>query len=215
MHNAHQGSGTQGGFKNCVRAEVRHSRSANTTNHQCTRQFRERNGWCPYSERVWLALEVSNVAYDTVISDRAEHHGLEAAVGRANISTTPLAQVLIDNMGEGRPAYFSGSTPKMRWPDGRAQGESMDLVKVGAQHICGQRPSGQPTSPHPHPNPTRQWQRPTIRRALSSIRRVWTWTGSYPSFLAASLLGRALRRALPFSSHRAAGRSQEQHSRPH
>ena len=56
-------------------------------------------------------------------------------------------------MGEGRPAYFSGSTPKMRWPDGRTQGESMDLVKVGAQHICGQRPSGQPTTPTP-PEPS-------------------------------------------------------------
>ena len=28
--------------------------------------FRERHGWCPYSERVWLALESTNIAYDTV-----------------------------------------------------------------------------------------------------------------------------------------------------
>ena len=31
--------------------------------------FRERHGWCPYSERVWLALEAKNVAYDTVLID--------------------------------------------------------------------------------------------------------------------------------------------------
>ena len=65
--------------------------------------FRERHGWCPYSERVWLALEVKGVAFDTV---------------------------RIDNTGGGRPSYYSGSTPQMRWPGGRTQGESMDLVRA-------------------------------------------------------------------------------------
>ena len=65
--------------------------------------FRERHGWCPYSERVWLALETKGIEYDTV---------------------------LIDNTGGGRPSYFSGSTPQMRWADGRMQGESLDLVKA-------------------------------------------------------------------------------------
>mmetsp|Transcript_21470 Transcript_21470/g.46649 ORF Transcript_21470/g.46649 Transcript_21470/m.46649 type:complete len:424 (+) Transcript_21470:129-1400(+) len=66
--------------------------------------FRERHGWCPYSERVWLALESSNVPYDTI---------------------------RIDNTGPGRkPPYFAGGlTPQMRWPDGENQGESMDLVQ--------------------------------------------------------------------------------------
>jgi glutathione S-transferase len=65
--------------------------------------FRERHGWCPYSERVWLALEMLNVPYDTV---------------------------RIDNTGQGpRPSYFSGTTPQIRWPDtGRTQSESLDLV---------------------------------------------------------------------------------------
>ena len=64
--------------------------------------FRERHGWCPYSERVWLALELDNVAHDTI---------------------------RIDNTGGGRPSYFSGQTPQMKWHDtGRIQGESMDLV---------------------------------------------------------------------------------------
>jgi glutathione S-transferase len=65
--------------------------------------FRERHGWCPYSERVWLALELKGIAYDTVT---------------------------IDNTGGGRPSYFAGSTPQMRWADGRTQGESNDLVKA-------------------------------------------------------------------------------------
>jgi len=65
--------------------------------------FRERHGWCPYSERVWLALESTNIAYDTV---------------------------RIDNTGPGRkPPYWGGNTPQMRWPDGKEQSESMDLVK--------------------------------------------------------------------------------------
>jgi len=69
--------------------------------------FRERHGWCPYSERVWLALEIKNVQYDTIY---------------------------IDNSGYGgRPSYFSGSTPQIKWAEkdgGRFQGESMDLVRA-------------------------------------------------------------------------------------
>jgi len=66
--------------------------------------FRERHGWCPYSERAWLAFESCDVEYDAI---------------------------RIDNTGPGRrPSYFSGQTPQVRWPgDGRVQGESMDLVE--------------------------------------------------------------------------------------
>ena len=68
--------------------------------------FRERHGWCPYSERVWLALEYKGIDYDTV---------------------------LIDNTGPGRkPDWYSGNTPQMRWSgasDSR-QGESMDLMRA-------------------------------------------------------------------------------------
>ena len=63
--------------------------------------FRERHGWCPYSERCWLALELAGVEYDTI---------------------------RIDNTGGPRPSYYSGQTPQMKWEDGREQGESMDLV---------------------------------------------------------------------------------------
>jgi len=66
--------------------------------------FRERHGWCPYSERVWLALELKNIPYDTI---------------------------LIDNTGYGRkPSYFAGQTPQIKWEDGSTQGESMDLVRA-------------------------------------------------------------------------------------
>ena len=64
--------------------------------------FRERHGWCPYSERVWLCLEIKGIQYD---------------------------EVRIDNTGGGKPSYFGGLTPQLRWPDGRTQGESMDLVR--------------------------------------------------------------------------------------
>ena len=64
--------------------------------------FRERNGWCPYSERVWLAFETKNIDYDTV---------------------------LIDNMGSGRPSWYTGQTPQVKWADGTPQSESMDIVK--------------------------------------------------------------------------------------
>ena len=64
--------------------------------------FRERNGWCPYSEKVWLALELKGLEYSTV---------------------------LIDNTGGGRPAWYSGQTPQVKWDDGTTMGESMDIVK--------------------------------------------------------------------------------------
>ncbi|KAG7368576.1 glutathione S-transferase, N-terminal domain containing protein [Nitzschia inconspicua] len=76
----------------------------NTPNFSTERPtlFRERHGWCPYSERVWLALELIGVDYDTV---------------------------RIDNTGGSRPSYYGGETPQLRWPNGKQQGESMDLVK--------------------------------------------------------------------------------------
>eukprot|EP00929_Paragymnodinium_shiwhaense_P044534 TRINITY_DN22836_c0_g1_i1.p1 TRINITY_DN22836_c0_g1~~TRINITY_DN22836_c0_g1_i1.p1 ORF type:complete len:347 (+),score=-0.19 TRINITY_DN22836_c0_g1_i1:51-1043(+) len=65
--------------------------------------FRERHGWCPYSERVWLALEVKGLDYTTVLIDNT-HHGP-------------------------RPSWFRGSTPQIQWDDGTTQGESLDIVR--------------------------------------------------------------------------------------
>ncbi|GMI14660.1 hypothetical protein TrVE_jg1550 [Triparma verrucosa] len=62
--------------------------------------FRERNGWCPYSERAWLAFELKRVDYDTI---------------------------LIDNMG-GRPSWYSGTTPQAMI-EGDKITESLDIVK--------------------------------------------------------------------------------------
>ncbi|EOD39092.1 hypothetical protein EMIHUDRAFT_251553, partial [Emiliania huxleyi CCMP1516] len=75
--------------------------------------FRERHGWCPYSEKVWLALELKGLAYKTV---------------------------LIDNMGGGRPDWYRGQTPQIQWADGRTQGESMDIVKALDAEYPASRP---------------------------------------------------------------------------
>ncbi|OLP97144.1 Glutathione S-transferase L1 [Symbiodinium microadriaticum] len=64
--------------------------------------FRERNGWCPYSERVWLALEAKGLDYSTV---------------------------LVDNYGR-RASWLGGQTPQILWADGRRQGESLDIIKA-------------------------------------------------------------------------------------
>jgi glutathione S-transferase len=86
--------------------------------------FRERHGWCPYSERVWLALELKSVRYDTI---------------------------RIDNTGGARPPYFTGQTPQLRWPDGRTQGESMDLIAVmDADVNYGERYSLRTNDPQVH-----------------------------------------------------------------
>ena len=64
--------------------------------------FRERNGWCPYSHRVWLAFEYKKIPYNTV---------------------------LIDNMGS-RPSWYRGTTPQVTWGDGRSIGESDDILRA-------------------------------------------------------------------------------------
>ena len=66
--------------------------------------YRERNGWCPYSERVWLTLELKQIEYATV---------------------------LIDNTGPGpRPRSYGGSTPQLHFPGAaRPMGESLDLMR--------------------------------------------------------------------------------------
>ena len=66
--------------------------------------FRERNGWCPYSARVWLALEYKGVDYETVKVD----------AGRF----------------DGRPAGLSGATPQLRWPDGTLMEGSIDIIEA-------------------------------------------------------------------------------------
>ena len=65
--------------------------------------FRERNGWCPYSQRVWLALEYKQIPYETV---------------------------LVDNTGGGKPTWFSGNTPQISWDDKDHQAESLDILRA-------------------------------------------------------------------------------------
>lgn len=52
--------------------------------------FRDRNGWCPYAERAWLALELKRIDYATVLVD-------------SNYSDTPCEP---------------GSLPRVQWSDG-------------------------------------------------------------------------------------------------
>lgn len=63
--------------------------------------FRERNGWCPYSARLWLALELKELDYDTV---------------------------RIDTSFNGRPSFLSDATPQIQWPDGAVQDGSVDIL---------------------------------------------------------------------------------------
>ena len=52
--------------------------------------FRDRNGWCPYAERAWLALELKRIDYATVLVD-------------SDYSDTPCEP---------------GSLPRVQWSDG-------------------------------------------------------------------------------------------------
>ena len=75
--------------------------------------FRERNGWCPYSQRVWLALEYKSVEYNTI---------------------------LIDNTGR-KPSWYGGNTPSVVWPSsGQRQSESMDIIERLDVEYPGTRP---------------------------------------------------------------------------
>eukprot|EP00667_Euglena_gracilis_P006970 EG_transcript_7036 len=69
--------------------------------------YRDRNGWCPYTERVWLAMLYKGLDFD---------------------------EVLIDLQGTKPPWYKSevrtGNTPAICFPDGRVRWESLDLLRV-------------------------------------------------------------------------------------
>jgi glutathione S-transferase len=72
--------------------------------------FRERNGWDPYSARVWLSLELKGVEYDTV---------------------------RIDTSFQGRPGMLSDSTPQIMWPDGHLMAGSLNiLLKLDELYPC-------------------------------------------------------------------------------
>ncbi|KAK3280141.1 hypothetical protein CYMTET_12008, partial [Cymbomonas tetramitiformis] len=74
------------------------------TRENCPVLYRDRNGWCPYSERVWLGLLYKGIPFD---------------------------EVLVDNQGS-KPRFWydigGGTTPAVVWPDGTFQGESLDLL---------------------------------------------------------------------------------------
>lgn len=54
--------------------------------------------------------------------------------------------VRIDNTGGPRPSYYGGQTPQIKWPDGRQQGESMDLVaEIDQRYNQGKFLSDDPT----------------------------------------------------------------------
>lgn len=41
----------------------------------------------------------------------------------------PFETVLIDNTGGRKPRWWAGNTPQVLWPDGKRQGESLDLLR--------------------------------------------------------------------------------------
>lgn len=49
------------------------SDEARTTRIQTTTLYRERNGWCIYSARLWLALELKGVEYETILLDASRY----------------------------------------------------------------------------------------------------------------------------------------------
>ena len=65
--------------------------------------FRETNGWCPYSARVWLAMELKEIDYDTVRID-------------------------IGVFG-GRPSGMSEATPQVQWVDGSTMSGSLAILR--------------------------------------------------------------------------------------
>lgn len=107
--------------------------------------FREREGWCPYSERVWLALEYLDVI--------------------------PYNTIRIDNSGYGpRPSYFRGQTPQIRWPEsGKTQGESMDLVNR-ILDTYGSPPEGSNAATSAHQHAVTAWKQIMPQRSRPSSR---------------------------------------------
>lgn len=70
--------------------------------------YRDKDGLCPYSEQVWLALEVKGLDYVTVLTDDAD------------------------------------SFPKLQWPDGTVQTESLKILERIQKEFSEEAPNFYP-----------------------------------------------------------------------
>ena len=87
--------------------------------------YRDRNGWCPYSERVWLGMMEKGLEFD---------------------------EVLINLQGRKPKWYYdevrTGNTPAIRFPDGTVMWESLDLLKeLDVRYPAPEYPALFPTDP--------------------------------------------------------------------
>ena len=122
--------------------------------------FRERNGWCPYSERVWLAMEAPNrlellrghrnwswllaknddIYYHKqccthLIWERTvlitKGYSTLATVGDVAGEAKGLEYTTVLVDNYGsRARWIGGQTPQVQWPSGKRHGESLDIVKA-------------------------------------------------------------------------------------
>ena len=83
------------------------------------RLFRERNGWCIYSARLWLALEVKGIPYDTVLVEaRGDAYG-----GSENLSGGS------DTNDDGRPEFLGAlSLPLIQYQNDELLHHASDEV---------------------------------------------------------------------------------------
>ena len=79
--------------------------------------FRDRNGWCPFCERIWLALEVKNADYITCLVD--------------------------DDYKQPPPLGGDSCLPRIQWSDGTVMDGSDQIIamldRIGhtlKRHFC-------------------------------------------------------------------------------
>ena len=93
--------------------------------------FRDRNGWCPYSERVWLAMLAKQLDFDEVLIN------LQVRISTSACRKAPChpSLTLQHRRTQGsKPRWYaevnpSSQTPCVRGTDGRVITESLRIIE--------------------------------------------------------------------------------------
>ncbi|KAJ1470836.1 hypothetical protein T484DRAFT_1846312 [Baffinella frigidus] len=83
--------------------------------------FHDRNGWCPYSERVWLAMMEKRLDFDEVL------------INLQSGKPAWYSDVVLINLQSGKPAWYSdvvgtSQTPAIRLSNGRVVYDSARIL---------------------------------------------------------------------------------------
>uniref|UniRef100_A0A7S2YQB5 GST C-terminal domain-containing protein n=1 Tax=Entomoneis paludosa TaxID=265537 RepID=A0A7S2YQB5_9STRA len=131
---------------------------------QTVRLFRERNGWCIYSARLWLALELKGISYETVL-----------VASRGDTFDGSLVEE-----GDGRPEFLGDqSLPLLQYAqesqlhEASTEASSIDLLRELDAHFPESIPLFSKDEPDPVLFMAHEFEKAVPSNARYSPRAAW------------------------------------------